>query len=416
MGRTTTLHPPGPSDPHPGRRQFGGRSEWPRSASGESKHRLWITLEASSRLTAVWHAMPVAAHAAMRSEEVEMHWQAATLVAAFMAGGCAIVPATEDFSRVDTLEIANRIKCEARDAVRGQIVGVIKRRAQPGSYDERVVERLLAARDFQGIDRQRLHPESRNILAKFDPAVVTLDFTFNLSEENNANGLVGIGWPIHRGPLTITTSGAFNRTRQTLTTFRTQNDFRTLAYDISDDHCDFRLLRDRTTPRQVPGPNPIYPITGEIGLDRQIRDFVNLMSFESLAVRPAGPENAPSTSATYKFITRLVLSVEASAKLEILGPASQVTGAGGKAEVIRIDDHQLIMVLSLPPTPSATTELRQAKGMAKAGSPSQAAAAAGAAQVERQLLLRSLLTSESQERALTRLTRCPSGLLLAFCN
>jgi hypothetical protein len=187
-----------------------------------------------------------------------------------------------------------------------------------------------------------------------------------------------------------------------------QEDFHTLAFVITDEFCDMRRRGERQGPPPPrPGPNPIHPITGEIGVDKQVREFANLGYFEGLDVRPTGPAGVPSASTTYTFLTRLVASAEAAAKLELIGPATQVNALSAKMELVRQDQHQLIAILSLPP----------AGANRKADLASRRTAAnAGAREVDRQLVIRSLLTSERQERALDRLARCGAIMILTLCN
>jgi hypothetical protein len=93
--------------------------------------------------------------------------------------------------------------------------------------------------------------------------------------------------------------------------------------------------------------NHIYPITGRIGVDRLVYDYLDLALFGNLA----GPKNATSAPPTMADELTFTTTLDASATPKVTftptGTAFQLTDAMITGELKRTDMHQVTMGLAL---------------------------------------------------------------------
>jgi hypothetical protein len=258
------------------------------------------------------------------------------------AAGCAIHPLPQDVTGYDTAQIVAKIRCEAREAIRAYAIEFID------EYHKDIAAQL---RDrslmFRGLNRKILHPHVQKILEKYDEAAIAYDFTFDITETNNVTAGVDLLSTFTRGTVKTGFTAGNERDRQNVRNFQMTDSFENLISIVRDQYC----------PSEAGGPNWLYPITGTIGLDELIRTFVTLTETERLT--GGGKDKVdPAVADTIEFRTKFSGSAHPKLELSPLGRGTELVSANLKGEVSRLDNHKVIVAVSLPPEKAAPRRAR----------------------------------------------------------
>jgi hypothetical protein len=259
-------------------------------------------------------------------------WMLATGLA---TSGCAIKPAPSDVVRMSTYGIVQQIRCEVRDALRAIAANSIE------ANNPEFAARLRAKPAlFHDLDLGRLDAETAGVLERYDQGAVGYDFTFDMTESNDASWTMDLFRGFSRGPLTVAVGAGNDLKRQNTRTFRNADTFLYLATQFPERFC--------TQARR--SSNFQYPITGSIGLRESVATFISLNQSANL-VGSEADVTVPVMVDTIEFTTTISGSVAPSVKLAPLGNGLQVVGSGLDFGATRIDRHKLIFGLSLPVDP-----------------------------------------------------------------
>ena len=223
-----------------------------------------------------------------------------------IVAACAIHPLPEDVTGIPTNEIVQKIRCEARSAVR---------------------DNLNNAR------RQNL-----------SDVAIAYNFSFDMTEINNLDPVANLSKTMHRGMFTANASGNFDRTRENIRTFTITDSFVELLTKVKDEDC--RGLAE--------GKNYLYPITGDIGIYEMIDTFIKL-THENLAAPSGGSGPGPSGDAPtlgdkITFTTKFQGSITPKVTLTPVGNALQIADASLGITSTRTDAHQVIVSLAKCPS------------------------------------------------------------------
>jgi len=259
-------------------------------------------------------------------------------------GGCAIHPLPEDWSGSDTFQIVQRIRCEARTAVKERAIRLLAESQTASAEDKARWTEFLDknAEKWEKIPFARFGERTVALVSKYDGTLIGYDFQFTMSEENNVSGginfLASSGGGINR----LGFAANNNRARKNIRNFRIQDSFG-------------QLLKDNLTCSGVPrGKDYLYPITGEIGLAEVIETFLDLNEVQNLNAR----EKVPLFGDTLEFTTQFVASASPRIVLSPIGRALSLADAGVTAEAKRTDVHQVLVALSVPAEVASTTRPR----------------------------------------------------------
>jgi hypothetical protein len=227
-------------------------------------------------------------------------WGALALVVGVT--GCSIHPLPEDVSRISTVDIVRSIRCEAKNGLAG----------------------------FEG--DQAAH----GIIAA---TVIGFDFSFDISESNSATqGVLNF----ERG------SGGLSKL-----------DFDARAYLSRGNKRNFQIIEDLADLKKAKcsgeagGANPVYPITGAIGMDEVVRTFIKLdrlMGFKKIGV-PGGfsGQGGFGSNVIFSDDIEFTTTVKAGAAPELVLNAGIGSLAVTKASIIgsmrRYDKHSVIVAL-----------------------------------------------------------------------
>ena len=266
-----------------------------------------------------------------------------------VTGGCAVHPLPEDVTGISTTMIAERIRCEARDAVRLKAIQMLRaaavRPVDPIPGAEVLAERL--AQDpglFKTIGKHLKNPREKTFYERYIKTSIAYDFTFDMSEDNLASTQLDFVKLVTGGTFSLALGASNDRLRENIRKFLITDTFENLVTkDIA--HCD-----------EVPvGPNLVYPIIGRIGLYELISTFIDLNE-DGFTFSPK--DKAPALADQLQFNT--TFSGTATPKIvlsPIVGHNFHLADAALTNTATRTDKHAVIIGLSLkkaePPRPAS---------------------------------------------------------------
>jgi hypothetical protein len=257
----------------------------------------------------------------------------AALAPSMLLGGCSIRPTVDGLSGTPhTYAVVQRIRCETRDAL-AVLLAERLRRSNMSSQ----AEVLLRTKRFDFALVPRLDPATRAIFETYDGATIAYQFDFDITEVNNAGVGVGVTFPMVRGPLNLPLSASNNRERSNMRSFRVLDRVRELLTVMKAEFCETYGHSNADF---------MYPITGQIGMEDQIRLFFSLTQSANLA---GNKDRIPTLSETLEFTTRISAAARPRIELARLGNGAQFSGASGDFEARREDVHKVIIVMTLPP-------------------------------------------------------------------
>lgn len=259
------------------------------------------------------------------------------------AAGCSIHPLTEDVTGYKTAAIVQKIRCEARDAIRHHILIALRRRGHADVADE--LERGITE---WTVDRSRFNRETQRVLEKYDHAAIAYGFTFDITEKNHATGALDFLKPVTRGVFNLGFRATSQLERENGRNFIISDTFEKLVTGLPTKYCK----------EIVEGKNWVYPITGTIGLQELVHTFLDLNESGALVGKEGG--RVPTIADTIEFRTTFSAGATPSIELSAVGRAFQLTRASLAVDATREDKHKVIVTLSLPDDPSERAPVRTA--------------------------------------------------------
>jgi hypothetical protein len=278
---------------------------------------------------------------------------ASSLALALATSGCAIHPQPRDVTGVPTFEIVQRIRCETRHSVIAltlEYAGSRKGDSQDDVHARETAARLSAEFDADPDSSTKLNPnlfngEVRKTLTAFWTTGVAYNFKLDMTEINNADGSLNIGSLFGRRLLGVAFTAGLDRTRENTRTFTITDNFGELVKGLTG--CKDELV----------GPNYIYPITGRIGVQDMIQEFVYMSIFANLDAESTTPATVPKGPPTLVdalvFTTKISGSVNPTVAFSPVGKELGVTAASVDLAASRTDLHQVVVGLALAPAGQA---------------------------------------------------------------
>ena len=275
------------------------------------------------------------------------------LTCALLASGCAIYPQPRDVTGVPTFEIVQRIRCETRQSVIDLALTYARSRNGDSKDDIQAREtarNLDAEMEADPDASTKLNPnlftgEVRKTLSAFWTTGVAYNFKLDMTEVNNADGSLNVGSLFGRRAFGIALKAGLDRTRENTRTFTVTDNFGELVKGLTG--CKDELV----------GPNYIYPITGRIGVDDMIREFVYMSIFANLGAETTTaatvPKGPPTLVDALAFTTMISGSVNPTVAFAPAGRELGVTAASVDFAASRTDNHQVVVGLALAPAGQA---------------------------------------------------------------
>jgi len=209
--------------------------------------------------------------------------------------GCAIHPLPEDVSRKATYDIVDKIRCEAKAAVEDYGRG-------------------------------------------FGDAKIVYNFTFDITENNDASAGFTLTDPFKSGIFNLTAGADLNRIRSGNRNFQFIDSFN----DLRKMNCS----RDREA-------NWLYPLTGDVGMYEAVATFIRLQHAEN-----PGAGKLFTFADTLNYTTTLNGSANSTLTLTPVNDRLRFTAANAGLTGSRTDNHKVVVTMAAE---SQTTTDRSGK-------------------------------------------------------
>ncbi|MBY5533675.1 hypothetical protein HFO58_10950 [Rhizobium leguminosarum] len=260
-----------------------------------------------------------------------------------LLAGCAISPVQEDVTHVSTPLVVSRIRCETRDAIRGQIAAFLLLQTKDKVAIAKGNELKDRSIPYSNIDLRPLRNDLKDTIAGFAKYAVTYDFTFTGTITNNLSGTLTPTTTFGAGSRIFPFTARLDRSRQNIQSSRETDTFGDLLKNTSVDYCP--------DPHANASRNYVYPITGSIGIAKQLRDFLSLKVFSNLGGPPTFTSNITFTTTTHGNLdpTIVISPVENS--------TTRSGGYGLTSE--RTDEHKVIIAFAAVASDMSSAEVAQ---------------------------------------------------------
>lgn len=264
---------------------------------------------------------------------------------AFLAGvifvsgaisGCAVHPLPEDVAPLNTVEIVEHIRCEMYEALRHQIVLIFDLSDSAEAHEiarqiEAQPERPMS--EFQSQIRL-LKPVYQKRIAAFKGTTIGYGFRFNITEQDVAKSSLNFGLPWN--PLsnfTLNATAGLDKKRANTRRFFKVDTFEDL------------LLSNECLSKPLNDANLIYPITGKIGLDNVVYDFVKLTTRGAKTY--ADPKDVKNFSEQLTFTTQISGSLNPKVKVSPHTDHLKLADASVELSATRTDIHELTLTFDV---------------------------------------------------------------------
>jgi hypothetical protein len=281
----------------------------------------------------------------------------AACAALFLVSGCAIHPLPEDVTGVDTHQIVRQIRCETREAVRLRIIRWLNSLAKAGHS---VAQRLAPQYENDPESISSFHysvfrdyPNIQATAKLFYDTGIAYNFDLQMSESNDVSAGIDLFKPWTRSNLTVGFGAGAKRKRSNNRVFTVTDTFSHLLTKLNTE-----VRGRRYCDRGIVEANYVYPISGRIGVDKVVDDFIELTLFGSLA-EPKAKSTAPGAPTmvdTLVFTTTLDVSANRVAIFAPLTTALHVTNVTLNASALRTDIHQVAVGLAIAPSGMAALD------------------------------------------------------------
>ncbi len=254
-------------------------------------------------------------------------------VASVVFTGCATHPLPEDVTRVRTFDIIQRVRCEAREAVSGQLSAQLLRSSVADSRRVGVAIQsgALEVADFvERYDAGLISTDktTRERIKNYRGAAIAMAFTFDITENNKGSSSFGFRDPLFNGLFDLKFSSGADLTRRNERKVEIGDKFETLLIDDKLQTYCLKVDYSQTT--------PFYPVVGSIGLYEVIDTFLRVEQNVGLAGTLAD---------TLEFETKIHGSSNPKITLSPLGKSLQLVEAGGTVSAERRDIHRVIVTV-----------------------------------------------------------------------
>lgn len=296
-----------------------------------------------------------------------------SLALSVTVAGCSIHPLPDDVGPASTYDIVRNLRCEAKAEVGRRIVKLLNRSPSPlvrdlasapsKILDQKKLELLdieyEKKQEFTFNGREQKYTNLGVLFRAFKAAGISYEFEFSITENNDAVGRTDLRFPFTNGLFTFGFGGSVKKTRLGKRTFKMVENFGDLrklkcGRGVDENMNKRSVLREEgdfyeSTLRK----KFIYPLTGSIGMDKIMGDFLSLSGL---------PGGKGTMTDTIKFTTNLAADFDAKVTLNP-GPLKRFRFASASAnlDAKREDIHQVIITLAFPNLGAVKAALNQEK-------------------------------------------------------
>jgi hypothetical protein len=262
--------------------------------------------------------------------------------------GCSIHPLPDDVSGVSTPTIVRQIRCEARDTIRKRVIQWLS------GLNDPLPKKLAMQYENDPASIRNFHYDLfktpalvrvRSVAKLFYDTGIAYNFDITITEDNNLSTDVSFLKPLTNPKFTLGFNAGANRRRANERIFTTTDTFSYLLTKLREDYCNGHIVE----------ANYIYPITGRIGVDKIVNDFIELTLFEGLAGKDDKQQGPPTMADTLTYTTAITASATPKIEFAPVNQAFQLASASLNGTADRTDIHKVIVALAI--SPGSITEL-----------------------------------------------------------
>lgn len=247
-----------------------------------------------------------------------------TILAAAAFAGCSIHPIPKDVSIYSTDEIVRNVRCEAKDTVRERIRKVLATRPP---LSDIIPDQILEPAAFERI--KRFAPDLAIKFQNYMGSSIAYQFEFNITETGTGGASAGFAAPFSPGAGWAFGGGAsVLKIREGARKFAT---FETFAGLIKLDCVKHGYVK--------PSGNPVYPLTGSVGISEVMNTFIDLTELGG---------GRDTFTDTLTFTTKLNSELSGSITLLPIKNNTRLVRADAKLTAERNDMHKLLVTLTFP--------------------------------------------------------------------
>jgi len=282
---------------------------------------------------------------------------------ATLASACALHPLPEDVTGLSTYNIVRQIRCETREAVIQSILRFLTDDAnyRGGKVDE--ISRNVGLRFAFEYNSNPFYISQFDpkLLSGFAKTVVNIlwntgtayNFLLQMKEINNEDLLINLLRMFSKSTQMLGLSGNFDRQRQNSRSFTVTDNFADLVRKVRADYRNGQIVE----------ANIVYPITGNVGMEAVVHDFLVLTLFGNLSGDASkdvtSTKGPPTMVEQLEFMTTIGGSVTPKVTFTPVGPGTVVSNATLGLTASRTDTHTLTVGLYLAePGVKVITEAR----------------------------------------------------------
>ncbi len=256
----------------------------------------------------------------------------------FFTAGCAIHPLPEDVTGVSTYHIVRQIRCEARAAVIDSAIRGLKNYTPDPATQQIGLDFESGARPIASLSYKLFQePRIRSIVKLFFDTGVAYNFNLEMTENNDLGTEINLLKPFTSSNLTVGINAGFNRQRVNTRSFTVTDTFAKLVRDVSDEYCTKFIVT----------PNYVYPITGRIGIEKMVQDFINLTLFANLGGNSGDGAGPPTLVDALEFSTTITGTATPKIAFSPVGAGLSVVDANLTGTLSRIDLHKVTVGLAI---------------------------------------------------------------------
>jgi hypothetical protein len=268
------------------------------------------------------------------------------LASLFLLAGCAIHPLPEDVTGIDTPDIVKQIRCESREAVQTVVIHWMNKLGEAG---DPIAQRLAAEYAQNPEATSQFGPQLfkgpdyvwvRAVINSFYETGIAYNFDLNMTEDNDLTTQVNLLRVLPEHVFKLGFDAGALRKRSNQRTFTVTDTFKYLLTTLNDPargrYCDGPIVR----------ANYIYPIVGRIGIEKLVKDFIDLTLFGNLAGSDKS-SGAPTMADKFVFTTTVYASATPRVEFTPVTTALRVANAQLSATARRTDMHQVAVALAV---------------------------------------------------------------------
>lgn len=278
------------------------------------------------------------------------------LLLLLLLSACSIPPSADDTTGFRTIEIVDRIRCEARTSIQQETLALL---IEDEVKNKNLIDYLRDNDSHwltKNIRRNLSTDIQKSFYLRYIESSLVMDFTFDLSESNKNSTEIDLLKALSRGTVGLNFVASDEHKRGSRQQFLISETF---GHLLDDQQVCFAPEYDLTRRTKNYGlPHPFAPITGAIGIRDIVKLFIQI-NREGILDKNKDVA-APTLADTLMFTATYIGSINPVVAINPIGRTFDFKLASLTGQATRSDINQVVIGLSLDPKVNRTTVLDRA--------------------------------------------------------